>query len=616
MWLASTRRLAIGCMRLSTAPERDRATAIAALHAAFAAGITLLDTADAYCHDATETGHNERLIAEAIATWERDRSTISVATKGGLRRPHGQWVPDGRGRHLTQACRDSCAALGVDRIDLYQLHAVDPRTPLATSIRALAALKRDGVVVRIGLCNVTVGQIEQARRIVPIDAVQIPLSVRDDTAVAGGVVQHCLANEIPILAYRALGGLQGRDRIAADPVLREIALRHDATACEIALAWLADLSPFIIPIAGPTRVDHVDSIARAMRLALTDADRRLLDDRFPHGRIVRAGPSRTTVATAARGDVVLIMGIPGAGKSTLARTYVEDGYHRLNRDEAGGSLKALVPALERAIDAGHSRVVLDNTYVSRKSRAPAIAAAHRLGLSVRVVWLATSIEDAQVNAASRIVGRYGRLLMPDELKTIAKTDVAAFGPMVQFRFQRELEPPDAAEGFARIDVVSFERTSSTTGTNRALIIWCDDVLWRSRSGGRTPTGPDDLEVVAGRAAVLQRYAAAGWRVLGLSWQPEIAAGSRTAEHVGRAIEQLQIALEVPIEVEYCAHEAGPPSCWCRKPLPGLGVLFVHRHQLAPRQCIYVGDGVQDPGFARRLGFQYRQADEFFASEAL
>jgi aryl-alcohol dehydrogenase-like predicted oxidoreductase/histidinol phosphatase-like enzyme len=619
MWMwppGNTNRTAMGCMRLSTAPDRDRAAAIATLHAAFASGITLLDTADAYCHDDTETGHNERLIAEAIATWGGDRSAIVVATKGGLRRPEGQWVADGRGRHLAEAARGSCRALGVDRLALYQLHAPDPGTPLATSIRALAALKRDGLIERIGLCNVTVGQIEQARRLVSIDSVQVSLSVRDDSAVAGGVVQHCLANDIPILAYRPFGGPQGRDRVAADPVLRGIADRHDATACEVALAWLADLSPLIVPVPGPSRLEHVTSIARAAHIDLTDADRRELDERFPHGRVVRSGPSRSVVAMPGRGDVVLIMGIPGAGKSTLARRYVADGYHRLNRDEAGGSLKALIPAFEKAIEAGHTSVVLDNTYVSRKSRAPVIAAAQRVGLPIRAVWLATSIEDAQVNAASRIVGRYGRLLTPDELRTIAKTDVAAFGPMVQFRFQRELEPPDAAEGFSRIEAVSFERVDPAPSAGRALIVWCDDILWRSRSGARTPSAADDVEVIAGRAAILKRYADSGWRVLGMSWQPEIAAGTRAAGDVASAIDRLQAELDLPIDVEYCAHEAGPPTCWCRKPLPGLGVLFVHRHQLDPRQCLYVGDGAQDPGFARRLGFQYRQADEFFASEAL
>src|SRR6185295_6591303 len=110
--------IGLGCMRLSTSPDRDDARAIGVLHAAFDAGITFLDTADAYGLDHTEIGHNERLVAAALASWPGDRSRITVATKGGLTRPQGQWIPDGRGRHLAADCDASLRALGVDRLAL------------------------------------------------------------------------------------------------------------------------------------------------------------------------------------------------------------------------------------------------------------------------------------------------------------------------------------------------------------------------------------------------------------------------------------------------------------------------------------------------------------------
>src|SRR5512138_3717717 len=158
-----TSTIGLGCMRLSTAADRDDARSIEVIHAALDAGATLLDTSNAYCYDDTETGHNERLIAEALRTWAGDRSKVEVATKGGLHRPGGKWVADAKAKALRAACEASRRALGVDVIDLYQLHAVDPKTPLETSVRALAALQRDGLVRQIGLCNVTVGQIEVAR---------------------------------------------------------------------------------------------------------------------------------------------------------------------------------------------------------------------------------------------------------------------------------------------------------------------------------------------------------------------------------------------------------------------------------------------------------------------
>src|SRR5688572_21711615 len=172
----SPRPLAIGCMRLSTEPDRDERRAMAVLHAAFDAGVTLLDTADAYCWDDREIGHNERLIAQSLRSWNGDRSKITIATKGGMTRPDGRWEPDGRAKHLATACERSCRALDVSAIELYQLHAVDPRTPFSTSVRALASLQRSGLVKSLGLSNVTVGQIEEARRIAPIAAVQVELS--------------------------------------------------------------------------------------------------------------------------------------------------------------------------------------------------------------------------------------------------------------------------------------------------------------------------------------------------------------------------------------------------------------------------------------------------------
>jgi histidinol phosphatase-like enzyme len=114
-----------------------------------------------------------------------------------------------------------------------------------------------------------------------------------------------------------------------------------------------------------------------------------------------------------------------------------------------------------------------------------------------------------------------------------------------------------------------------------------------------------------RREVLQRYAADGWLLLGLSWQPEIAENTMSVETVDAIVAQTIGLVGTTMEIAYCPHPAGPPICWCRKPLPGLAVAFIERYRLDPAQCIYVGAGAQDPGFARRLGFQYREAEEFF-----
>jgi histidinol phosphatase-like enzyme len=286
---------------------------------------------------------------------------------------------------------------------------------------------------------------------------------------------------------------------------------------------------------------------------------------------------------------------------------VGEGYQRLNRDDAGGTLRDLLPALDRALTSGATRLVLDNTYVSRKSRAEVIQAAAQRGAAVRCVWLATTIDEAQVNAVWRLVSRYGKLPDEGELAAWRKHDVSAFTPSVLFRYQRDFEPPDPAEGFSRIDIVPFARTLGSEYANRAVIVWCDDVLVRSRSGARTPANPDDVAIVEECAAMLRAYQGDGWPILGMSWQPEIAAGTRSTDDVWAVFARVNELAGLSMAIAWCPHAAGPPRCWCRKPLPGLGVAFVQRYKLDPAQCLYLGGGAQDPGFARKLGFTYRAA---------
>ena len=595
-------------MRLSTAADRDDDRAIAVLHAALDAGVTLLDTANAYCWDDSETGHNERLIARALRSWSGDRSSIRLATKGGLTRPEGRWAADGRAGALTAACEASLRALDVSRIDLYQLHAVDPRVSLSTSVNALEALRRRGLIAAIGLCNVTVGQIDEARRLADIASVQVEVNLHHDRSVLNGVVQSCVDRGLQLLAHRPLGGSTGSARLSSDPVLRGIGAERAASPHEVALAAIAGLAPIIVPLPGPTRVETARSSARVRQVALTDEDRAQLAARFPACRAVDARETLRTAAPARTdGEVVIVMGLPGAGKSTIAASLVGEGYARINRDEAGGTLQGLVPVLDRTLASGQSRVVLDNTYVSRHSRAAVVQAAAERGLPVRCVWLTTTIEEAQINAVSRILDKTGRLPEPEELRKASRRDPAMFGPMVQFRYLREFEPPDASEGFSRIDVSELraarrslvrrprvDRVGRRCAVSEPIGRPDTDRSRRCRSlrGARTCTSP------------LRR------RRMDRAWH-DLAAGS-CGRGCGRRDRRTRAPRHaVPIDIAGCPHAAGPPACWCRKPLPGLAVQFIRRYRLDPARCVYVGNGTQDPPFARRFGFTYRDASELF-----
>lgn len=304
-------------MRLSTAAERDDERALAVIRTALDAGATVLDTANAYCHDEGDVGHNERLVAAALASWSGARARITVATKGGMRRPKGAWVPDDRGKHLREACEASRQALGTATIDLYQLHAVDPKTPIETSIRALAKLQQEGKVRNVGLSNVTVSQIRAAQAIVAIASVQVSLSPLDDENLRNGVAEYCADNGIHLIAHRPLGGTRPA-RLARDATLRAVAMKHGVSNEEIALAWLMSFRAGIVPIPGPSRIETASSLARALGIDLDEEDRVALDAPFA-GRLLRVPRAVRRARDDADGDVVIVMGMPGAGKSTLAR---------------------------------------------------------------------------------------------------------------------------------------------------------------------------------------------------------------------------------------------------------------------------------------------------------
>jgi aryl-alcohol dehydrogenase-like predicted oxidoreductase len=267
-----------GAMPLSISGRPDEAQGVKVIHSALDAGMTLIDTADVYCLDDDDIGHNERLVAKALAAWSGDRDSILVATKAGLTRPGGRWERDGRPAHIRAACERSLKALGVDTIGLYQFHAPDPAVPLADSVGAFAELQQEGKVRWVGLSNVSANEIEVARGIVEVASVQNRFNPFFHESPHDGAIKYCADNGIGYLAYSPVGGGRLNKKLPGHPVVQPIAEAHGATPHAVVLAWVLAQAPNVIVIPGARTVEHVLDSAAATTLELSAEELRAIDE--------------------------------------------------------------------------------------------------------------------------------------------------------------------------------------------------------------------------------------------------------------------------------------------------------------------------------------------------
>jgi predicted kinase len=274
------------------------------------------------------------------------------------------------------------------------------------------------------------------------------------------------------------------------------------------------------------------------------------------------------------------MGIPGAGKSSVAQEYVARGYVRLNRDERGGGLRELAGELDAELSSGARKLVLDNTYLTRASRSYVIETANRHRIPTRCVWLDTPLAQAQFNIVERILERFDSLPSSEELRALSRHEPGFLMPTSQMRALRELEPPSIDEGLGTVERLSFARTAGTKLTQAGVFV----------------AGP----------AMHQP-----------GWETALRAGDRAAPHViydwrpdgppdALDADVARVAAHVvgPVEGALCPHPAGPPSCWCRPPLPGLLLAFSRAHDLDPARSVLIGCRPAHRTLAATLGAEY------------
>jgi aryl-alcohol dehydrogenase-like predicted oxidoreductase len=259
-------RLGFGAMRITGqgiwGPPPDRERAKAALRRAVELGVTFIDTADSYGPDVSE-----ELIAETLYPYPDD---LVIATKGGQLRPGpGRWVPDGRPEHLRSVCEGSLRRLRLERIDLYQLHRVDPKVPIAESVGALKELKDEGKIRHIGLSNFDERQLREAQRITPVVSVQNRYNVTDRSSEQ--MVDICEQQALAFLPWAPISEAQSVP-------LRTAAERHGVSPRQVAIAWLLGRSPQILPIPGSGSAEHVEENIAAASLELDSEEVNAITD--------------------------------------------------------------------------------------------------------------------------------------------------------------------------------------------------------------------------------------------------------------------------------------------------------------------------------------------------
>jgi aryl-alcohol dehydrogenase-like predicted oxidoreductase len=244
--------------------------AIGVLSRAATLGVTLWDTADAYCKDEADMGYGDYLCQQAFASLPSElRERVIIATKGGTIRPNNRWERNARPEYLKSAIDASLRALQTDCIHLWQLHAPDAITPFADSIGAIAEAKQQGKIRLVGLSNVSAAQIEEAAAIVPIASIQNHYSFHSRGPEQDGVLDKCRELGLALLPYSPLGGMDDAKQLGQTGVLAEVAKQLNASPQQTVLAWLLHKYDGMIPIPGMSRIESLEENGKACEITLT-----------------------------------------------------------------------------------------------------------------------------------------------------------------------------------------------------------------------------------------------------------------------------------------------------------------------------------------------------------
>jgi aryl-alcohol dehydrogenase-like predicted oxidoreductase len=269
--------IGLGAMPLSLDGRPNLEQAYAVIEAFIQAGGNFIDTANVYCANSSEIGHNEILISNILSKL-KPKNNIVVATKGGVKRSKDDWIANGNPEFLRQSCEQSLKDLKTDSIFLYQLHAPDPEVPLTDSIGELLKLKSEGKIQHIGLSNVDVEQIQLALSITSIMSVQNRCNLFNRKSFKNGVIEFCENNNISFIAHSPVGGHFEHKHITNHVLLKKLSKKYHASTYQVMISWLLHKSPAILPIPGASKVGSITDSLQAIDINLNKEDVQLLEE--------------------------------------------------------------------------------------------------------------------------------------------------------------------------------------------------------------------------------------------------------------------------------------------------------------------------------------------------
>jgi aryl-alcohol dehydrogenase-like predicted oxidoreductase len=271
--------IGLGGMPMSIRDRPSESQSIATIHKALELGVTLIDTADAYCIDESDKHHNEKLIYKALQQYSGDKSQVMVATKGGLMRPDGAWTQNGNPDHLRQTIRESFEALGGNQpIDIWQYHSPDPNYSIAQALTPAKEAVQQGIVRYVGVSNFSLEQIKQARDVVEIVSVQNQYNPWHRNPEFDGVLEYCESEGLTFLPWSPLGGSQRVSQLKEMHGISDLASEKNISIYSLILAWMLSKSPCIVPIPGASKPESIADSVKAAEVRLDPQEIAIVED--------------------------------------------------------------------------------------------------------------------------------------------------------------------------------------------------------------------------------------------------------------------------------------------------------------------------------------------------